>query len=107
MTGYMQGSIAQAVNQWRNEASEANKQVALWREHALNLERKLESALQEIATLKGNPKPTLAVENLFEEEVPKEVQPKKVNTSKKKKINESGGMGTTSDHTTQVQISEE
>jgi hypothetical protein len=102
MTGYMQGSIAQAVNQWRNEASEANKQVALWREHALNLERKLESALQEIATLKGNPKPTLAVENLFEEEVPK-----KVNTSKKKKINESGGMGATSDHTAQVQISEE
>ena len=102
MTGYMQGSIAQAVSQWRNEASEANKQVALWREHALTLERKLESALQEIATLKGNPKPTLAVVNLFEEEVPK-----KVNTSKKKKINESGGMGTTSDHTAQVQISEE
>ena len=102
MTGYMQGSIAEAVNHWRNEVSETQKQLNLWRAHALFLETELAKAHNELAILKRDPNTPIAVENLFEEE-----QPKKVNTSKKKKINESGGMGTTSDHTTQVQITEE
>lgn len=102
MTGYIQGSIAEAVNHWRNEVSETQKQLTLWREHALLLEKKLQEAHQEIVMLKRDPNTPIAVSNLFEEE-----QPKKVNTSKKKKTNESGGMGTTSDHTTQVQISKE
>lgn len=107
MTGYMQGSIAEAVNHWRNEVSETQKQLNLWRAHALFLETELAKAHNELAILKRDPNIPIAVENLFEEESLNEVQPKKVNTSKKKKTNESGGMGTASDHTTQVQISKE